>query len=157
MGRLETMRLILRKPQEADAEAITEICNSNFVQRHNEMKPKSLEVMRSKIEENKNKALVLEKKFDHSIIGVVAYDGEKEDRKVTSYDLSYYLAEEESRKGYMSEALTAVIRHLFIKGAQTIYATTSEENKASCALLDGLGFSQDKILDGDCTYSIENN
>ena len=129
MGRLETMRLILRKPQEADAETITEIRNSDFVQKHEEVEPKNLENMKNRIEKNKNQSLVLEKKFDHSIIGVVAFDGEPEDRKITSYDLSYYLTEEESRKGYMSEALTAVIRHLFIKGAQTISATTSEEQR----------------------------
>ena len=109
MKPMETNRLILRGPCTADAQSIMEIRNSEFVLRYNAMCPCSLERTAQQLERDRESMLVLERKEDGKVIGTVFASADGLRYQVNACDLAYYLAEEESRKGYMSEALTALI------------------------------------------------
>jgi len=162
---METNRLILRGPCTADAQSIMEIRNSEFVLRYNAMCPYSLERTAQQLERDRESMLVLERKEDGKVIGAVFVSADGLRYQVNACDLAYYLAEEESRKGYMSEALTALIDQLFADGAEVVSARSFRENTASRALLQKLGFAyegclrkavrgyQEMVYD-DCFYSI---
>lgn len=165
MKPMETKRLILREPCTADAQSIMEIRNSEFVLRYNAMCPYSLERTAQQLERDRELMLVLERKEDGKVIGAAFASADGLRDQVNAYDLAYYLAEEESRKGYMSEALTALIDQLFADGAEVVSARSFRENTASRALLQKLGFVYEgclrravrgyrEIVYDDCFYSI---
>ncbi len=146
MEQMETKRLVLRKPCADDAESIMKIRNSEFVLQYNAIVPYSLEKTAQQLERDKESMLILEKKEDGSVIGAAFILEDDLRYKVNAYTLSYYLAQEESRKGYMSEAISAIIKWIFAHGAEVISARSFSENTASKALLEKLGFVREGCL-----------
>ena len=165
---LETERLILRKPELADVGAYLEFVNSEFVQKYNAMAP----VTREKAEREFSNSLddfsvvAIELKDTRKLIGIVNIQEDSLRYKVASKEFSYFLREEESRKGYMKEALGALIDYLFTnENLECVAARCFLPNVASQRLLKSLGFSRDgvvrKCVKGykdvvfdDCLYSL---
>ena len=167
---LETQRLILRRPESTDVSDYMEFVNSEFVLRYNAMTP----VSREKAEKHFANApddgsvLAMELKETGKVIGMIYTQEDSLRYGVNSKEISYFLREEESRKGYMKEALSALVSHLFATEDLTCIASRCfAPNIASQRLLESLGFQkeglirhcvkgyQDTIFD-DCLYSLFN-
>ena len=165
---LETERLILRKPESADVSDYMEFVNSTFVQRYNAMTPVILEKAEYQFANAPDDFSItsIELKETGKVIGMIYADEDSLRYGVASKELSYFLREEEAQKGYMKEALSALIEHFFKDEALTcIAARCFVPNIASQYLLESLGFHrdgvirkcvkgyQDTIFD-DCLYSL---
>lgn len=165
---LETERLILRKPQMTDVDDYMEFVNSEFVMRYNAMTPVTREKAEAQFADAGDdfSAIAIEAKESGKIIGMI-YTGEDSLRYgVASKEFSYFLRQEEARKGYMKEALRALIQHFFTEEKLTcVSARCFVPNVASQRLLESLGFHrdgvvrrcvkgyQDRVFD-DCLYSL---
>ena len=147
--KLETRRLILRTPEEKDACAYTLIHNSEFVLRFNAMNSTTQERMAAKFQDPEylENTLFLEEKQTGKLIGAIFWEEDSLRWGVESRDLSYFIAEEYSRKGYMKEAMQAVIAYLFeAYSLECVAARAFAPNVASMALLKSLGFQQNGII-----------
>ena len=147
--RLETERLILRRPQKEDAVAYTAIHNSEFVLRYNAMNSTTAERMAVKFQDSAylQETIFLEDKQSGELIGAIFLEEDSLRYGVASKGLSYFLAESQSRKGYMQEAMQAVIGYLFAQEAlECVSARAFGENTASRALLKSLGFQENGII-----------
>ena len=147
--KLETPRMYLRSPEPADAQAYTAIHNTDFVLRFNAMQPTTPEWMEKKFadEEYRQNTCFLELKESGKLIGAVFMDEDSLRYGVASKDLSYFLDESCSRKGYMKEAMQALITHLFEDEAlECICCRAFAPNTASRALLKSLGFRENGII-----------
>lgn len=144
--KLETARLILRAPAPADADAFLEFRNSEFVLRYNAMTPASREKTLAQFSEPHN-TLLMELKETGKVIGAVFWEEDSLRWGVASRELSYFLSEAYARRGYMKEALHALIAHLFETEHLTCIAARSfAPNTASRALLESLGFHRDGLI-----------
>lgn len=146
---LETKRLFLRAPRQQDAESYTAIHNSEFVLRFNAMTPTTSERMAAKFadDEYQENTVFLEEKGTGKLIGAIFLEDDDLRYGVDSKALSYFLSEEFSRRGFMKEAMEAVIRHLFAEeNLVCISARAFAPNLASRALLHSLGFRENGIL-----------
>ena len=146
---LETKRLILRAPKPEDASAYTAIHNSGFVLRFNAMEPTTPERMEGRFadEEYLNNTLFLEEKDSGKLVGAIFMEEDSLRYGVASKDLSYFIAEEFCRKGYMKEAMHAVLAYLFeTENLECVGARVFAPNAASRALLRSLGFQENGII-----------
>ena len=146
---LETKRLILRQPQVSDAAAYTAIHNSHFVLRYNAMNPTTPERMAEVFQDPEylENTVFLEEKETGELIGAIFLEEDSLRYGVASKGISYFLAENHSRKGYMKEAMEVVIAHLFVaEGLECVSARAFTANIASRALLKSLGFREDGII-----------
>ena len=163
---LETQRLILRKPEIADVDDYMEFVNSRFVNQYNAMSPMTREKAEHRFANPEDDSIAIVKKETGQLIGLL-YVGEDSLRyDVNSKEISYFLRQEESRKGYMIEALSALISYLFETESLTcITARSFAPNIASQRLLESLGFQREGLLrrcvkgfEGiifdDCLYSL---
>ncbi len=147
--RLETERLILRRPEIVDAQAYTNIHNSEFVLRYNAMRPTTPERMEGAFADPEylNSAVFLEEKTTGKLIGAIFVEDDDLRYGVASKCVSYFMDEAYSRKGYMKEALSAFLSHLFASEAlECICARAFSDNTASRALLKSLGFQENGII-----------
>ncbi len=145
---LETERLVLREPAKQDAGAVLALIQQPFVRRYNCFgDPPTLEKMEKILMREQRNQLVLCLKETGIVIGHIGMDQDSLRYRVESVCLDYYLGEEYSRKGYMSEALNCVIEFLFCRrGAEAVCARSFAENTASIALLTKLGFTREGTL-----------
>lgn len=146
---LETKRLILRSPRISDAESYTTIHNSEFVLRYNAMAPTTRERMEAKLTETEylENTVFMEEKATGKLIGAIFLEDDDLRYGVRSRGLSYFLGEAYSRKGYMKEAMGAVIAYLFEKeNLECLSARAFAPNTASRALLGSLGFRENGII-----------
>lgn len=145
--RLETERLILRHPDILDAEDYYEFCNTEFILRYNAMTPKTLEQIKNRFANGDTDTLMLALKETGKVIGEICIQEDSLRYGVAAKEISYHLREEYTRKGYMKEALGAVIRHLFETEHLTcVSARCFTPNTASLALLRSLGFQQNGTI-----------
>lgn len=160
--RLETQRLIIRSAGESDEDMMFEAWNSPYVLRYNPMKPFSREKARETVEKDmkSDKAFYLEEKESGKAIGTVYLEEDSLRYRVNSHTLSYFLLEAYAGKGYMTEALRAVIAHAFeTMGLDVLDVRIFAENKASLRLMEKLGFVREGELrrairgDGDIVYN----
>ncbi len=146
---LETQRLILRKPDITDADDYLEFVNSDFVMRYNAMAPVTREKAEGQLanapDDFSSVAIVL--KETGRFIGMIFVEEDSLRYGVASRELSYFLREEEAQKGYMKEALGAVIAHLFETENLTCIASRCFlPNIASQRLLESLGFQREGLI-----------
>jgi RimJ/RimL family protein N-acetyltransferase len=145
--KLETKRLILRTPETTDVDDYLEFCNSEFVLRYNAMTPRTAEQMQRRFSEEQADTLVIEHKKDGKVIGEISVEDDSVRWGVESKELSYFIHEAYSRRGYMKEALQAVIDYLFAQEkVECVSARCFAPNEASLALLKSLGFHQDGYI-----------
>lgn len=143
---LSTERLLLTPPTAEDAPALTRIQNTDFVLRYNAMERWDEERMRGWIERNALQQIVLRRREDPSPIGLVGLAEDSLRYGVDSVELNCYLSEDYARQGYMREALSCVLRHLFEAGAERVAARAFAPNIAPRLLLESLGFRQEGML-----------
>ena len=146
---LETERLIIRNVRAEDAEDMHPIRHSDFVMRFNCMKPVSMEAFRAMLQRNADKDgwLHVELKETGRAIGMIGVAEDDLRYQVDAVTIDYYLGEQYARRGYMTEALSAVMKYLFEeKKAELISARVFGENEASAALLKKLGFVHEGTL-----------
>ena len=146
---LKTNRLVLRTPEPRDAESYTAIHNSEFVLRFNAMLPTTAQRMAQKLEDPEylENTVFLEHRETGELIGAIFLEEDDLRYGVESRSLSYFTREDHSRKGYMKEAMGALIRHLFdTEGLECICARAFAPNIASRALLKSLGFQENGII-----------
>lgn len=142
---METARLILRRARKEDAPELYQYFNTDYVQQYNVMRPMSLEEYTDSLMEVKpSRELYLELKETGQVIGNISIDNDHIRARVKSVSLSYWLGEPFAGKGYMSEALRAVIGEL--EDYSVISARVFSENISSQRLLEKLGFEQEGYL-----------
>lgn len=162
---IETRRLILRSPMREDAVSLLPIRNSEFVLQFNPTIPKNQEQLMEELMEEQDRTLILEKKKDGKVIGACFFGGDALRYRVNSQTLSYYLAQEEAGKGYMTEAVQALMEMLFEQGVQVLSLRCYAENAASVKLAEKLGFvkegciryavsDRNGVVHDDCIYSL---
>ena len=147
--KLETKRLILRQPEMKDARDYTAIHNSPFVLRYNAMLPTTPERMEEVFgnQEYLENTVFLEEKETGKLLGAIFLHDDDLRYGVESRCLSYFIDEAYSRKGYMKEAMTAVIAELFKKEKlECVCCRVFAPNTASRALLKSLGFQENGII-----------
>ena len=147
--KLETKRLILRRPCPEDATAYVAIHNSQFVLRYNAMAPTRAERMAVKFTdpEYADNALFLEEKESGKLIGAIFLEEDDLRYGVASKSLSYFIDEASSRKGYMKEAMQSLLGELFRKeDLDCVSARAFAPNTPSRALLKSLGFTENGII-----------
>ena len=147
--KLETNRMILRRPEIKDAAAYVAIHNSDFVLRYNAMRPTTPEKMERAFTDSAylQTAVFLEEKKTGKLIGAIFLEEDDLRYGVESKSLSYFIDEVYSRKGYMKEAMSAAIAHLFEnQELECICARAFAPNVASRALLKSLGFQENGII-----------
>ncbi|MDF2487222.1 MAG: hypothetical protein K0R46_3390 [Herbinix sp.] len=165
---METERLILRVAKPGDEEDLFEIRNSEFVLKYNCMKIITKEELQEQITKDMESedTYCIELKESSKVIGKVDIDPDTLRYGVKALGLSYYLGEEYSSKGYMTEALKEMIRYAFEeRQAEVLSVRLFKDNGASGRLAEKLGFvyegcirrgvkgHQDIIYD-DMIYSI---
>ena len=147
---LTTPRLFLRLPRQEDTDAYMSFCYTEFVLKYNAMTVSTRDgveamLMRSAMEEN---MLVLEDRVTGQLLGAIFFSDDSLRYGVASQELSYFLREEIAQKGYMTEALSAVIRQLFTSDPELecISARSFAPNIASRKLLEKLGFHHEGTI-----------
>ena len=165
---LQTPRLILRKPEPKDVDDHLEFACSEFVLHYNAMTPPTREKAEARFAEAPDDGfvLVMEEKATGKVIGMIYTEEDSLRYGVESREFSYYLREDRARKGFMKEALHALIGHLFeAEKLDCVSARCFAPNIASQRLLESLGFRRDGIVRrcvrgwgdtvfDDCLYSL---
>lgn len=150
MHSVETERLVLRAPEQRDAEAMLAIRNSAFVREFNPMRVWEIDRMRAEIEAQRESggALYIERKADGALLGGIWFEEDDQRYCVASKCVSYYLGESYTRQGYMREALGAAVEAAFAQdeALEVVAARVFRGNTASERLLLGLGFTYEGCL-----------
>ncbi len=140
---METSRLILRKAKPGDENDLFEIRNSEYVLKYNCMKKLSLEELREQLRKDMEEEDIfyIELKQNNKVIGEIGLTPDSLRYGVNSLCVSYYLGEDYSSKGYMTEALEEIIRYVFEdKQADVLAVRLFKENTASEKLVEKVGF-----------------
>ena len=149
MMSIETKHLLLREPKVEDAAAYTAIHNSEFVLRYNAMQPTTPERMAAKFADPAYCAetVFLEHKESGRLIGAIFLEEDDLRYGVASRSLSYFIGEGFSRRGYMKEAMRALLSRMFADGElECVCCRAFVPNTASRALLRSLGFRENGII-----------
>jgi RimJ/RimL family protein N-acetyltransferase len=143
--RLETARLILRRPTREDVSALLRLVSdpafASTVREipHNEDDVREyLEAECAVLEPELNKCfnLLIELKEDHRVVGLVTLVP----RKHSQGQIGYALHKGDRGRGYASEAAQALVDHAFADmGFHRIYADTRADNVASWRVMERLG------------------
>ena len=165
---LKTARMILRKPELRDVYDYLDFVNSDFVMRFNAMTPVSREKAERQFSGAKDdwSVIAMEEISSGKVIGMIYAQEDSLRYGVESREFSYFLREDAARKGYMKEALGALIHRFFeAENLDCVSARCFAPNVASQRLLESLGFHrdgvvrrcvrgyQDTVFD-DCLYSL---
>ena len=150
MKQLETVRLFLREPMADDAKALLAIRNSDFVQRYNAMRIIDEGRLRRQIVKDltEKTALYLVLKEENRLIGGIWFDEDDKRYEIKSRYISFYLAEQYAQKGYMKEALSAVVDFLFENdpALEVLSSSTFSDNIASENLVRSVGFTYEGCI-----------
>lgn len=144
---LHTERLSLRSLCDGDLDRFYDLYHTQFVQKYNCMQPMDRErtaaYLREQADNENNLAITL----PEGLIGMLYIHQDSLRHNVNSIEISYWLGEAYCRRGYMTEALSAVLERLFtVDGYDSVTARVFGENEASLALLCRLGFVQEGRL-----------
>lgn len=146
---LQTQKLLLRRPREQDGEELLAIRNSPFVLRCNAMEPMDGDGMAQALRlwSRNEGAFCLEELESGRVVGMVFFGEDSLRYRVPSRELSYYLGQDFSRKGYMSQALRTLIPYAMEHwDLQVITARVFAGNTPSLGLMERLGFVREGCL-----------
>ncbi len=150
---LKTRRLILRKPKLSDAKAIfSRYAQDREVTKYLTWKPhkeisETKKFLRDCLDKRKRKRkerfnFAILKKNSKKLIGMIGVDF-----KNSEAGICYVLAKDEWNKGYMTEALKAIVDFSFSRPEiKKVYAVCDIENKASARVMEKAGLKREKIL-----------
>lgn len=144
---METKRLIIRRGCISDVFDVMKFRNSAFVLKYNAMDIFNHNQLARELE----LSWVMELKDTHQVIGVLDASEDSLRYRVKSKSISYYMNEDFTQQGYMSEALIAFIRMLFQNGCELISARVLKGNVASERLLKKLHF----VHEGTLRYAVK--
>ena len=146
METIITERLILRSPDNNDAQTLLKIHNDMATLKFNAMTKYEFAEMIRDIEREHDMMYCIELKNSNNVIGAVFTNTDRLRYRVNALSLSYYLDCRYYRNGYMYEALQAIIIKLFEQEIDIISARVFKENTASARLLEKLGFQYEGCL-----------
>ncbi len=154
---LETKRIELSLPKLRDYDEWSELCAKNAAflspwepKRYNELH--TLQNFKERVkwsaESYKNSSaapFVIRRKEDHALIGAITLDNIRKGPS-QSGTVGYWLGEEFTGLGYMSEALSKVVTHAFTTlDLSRIEAATLKNNQPSRKLLENSGFRYEGV------------
>lgn len=148
--RIVTNRLILRKPKISDSrEIFSRYAQDEDVTKYLVWKPhknisETKEYLRFCIEKWKEGefCFTITKKTSKEVIGMIRAAFKDSESRI-----GYVIAQDEWNKGYMTEALNAIIDFSFSHPKiQKVYAVCDLENKASARVMEKAGLKREKIL-----------
>jgi ribosomal-protein-alanine N-acetyltransferase len=100
---------------------------------------------RKSFEEGKGLPLFLIRRDDEGLLGAVTLDNIRRG-PAQAATLGYWTGQEHARRGYMSEAITALVHYAFTElDLSRIEAACLPENKASRGLLEKSGFKYEGV------------
>ena len=146
---LETQRLLVRELRPEDGPQYRAFQNSLFVLRYNAMQPMEERQVASYIQEKvRDEArLAIVDKSSGAFLGEIHIGADSLRWGVASAEVSYWLGEPYTGRGYMTEALEAVVAELLeAGGCESVTARVFSVNTPSVALLRRLGFRQEGHL-----------
>ena len=144
---LETKRLIIRPLEVGDLEDYIRIHNDPFVLKYSAMVETNRERALAYLSKQLETELALEEKASGKVIGVICLEEDSLRWGVESIEFAYFLGQPYARRGYMKEALGAVIGEIFRQGkADSVCARCFLPNIASQRLLESLGFHRDGVI-----------
>ncbi len=147
MINLKSQRLKIKNLRKEDALAYARLQNSEFVLRYNAMMAKDEKTAGAYLEALANNDNALGIYLDDGIfIGEINIEEDSLRFGVHSAELSYWIGKPYARCGYMSEALSLVISHLFSQNIQSITARCFSVNEPSINLLRKLHFEKEGHL-----------
>lgn len=170
---LETDRLILRRINENDyKQAYENWCSHEIVTKYviwnkhkDELETKELfDRWIKEYEDDTTYKWIIELKENHEVIGTI--DGSKKFLQFSTISIGYCMSDKYWNRGIMTEALSRVIKYLFVEcQAETIWAEYAENNPASGRVMEKAGMKYEgkqrkRIIDKDgirnnlITYSI---
>lgn len=111
------------------------------------MTPKAVEKIIERFSMPCDDVWIIEDKQNNELVGAIFTEEDSIRYDVKSVELSYFLGEKFSRKGYMKEAMHCLIDHLFTtKNLTCVAARSFAPNIASRKLLESLGFHCDGYI-----------
>ena len=138
---IETDNLIIRRYKAEDEEDVCEYMlqrvNEEFEAYPDFTSNKSKDEINFRI--NSDEFYAIELKKEKKVIGNI-YLGK---RDFNSRELGYILNKNYHRKGYGSEASSAVIEYMFNKGVHRVYAECAPQNISSWKLLEKVGMKRE--------------
>lgn len=146
---LETNRLIIRNLKPSDAVEYLRFRNSEFVLRYNAMGHQSAEEAEQYIQNNltNHRHVAIALKQTDAFVGMIYIEEDSLRYRANSLEVSYWLGEPYSAQGMMTEALGAVVQHLFSQEQiSSVTVRAFADNPGSGKLLRRLGFRQEGHL-----------
>lgn len=151
MIQIYTERLIIREPRLDDSEQLHKLMSDLDTMYYlQDISTKNIEETRSNLLEtisqiNKEDRIryffSIENKVNHNFIGNVGYTVDSFTSKGKFVGLGYFILPEFHNKGYMTEAVRAVIKHAFIENdVYRISTGCIKDNKASENVMQKCGF-----------------
>ena len=142
--RTETERLILRRFEDGDIDALYAYLSDREVVEWEPYEPIGREQTKEILQERMatDEMIAMELKDNHTVIGNV-YLG---DRPFQAKELGYLLNRAYWGYGYATEACAAVLERAFLEGTHRVYAECDPENERSWRLLERLGFRREAHL-----------
>ena len=154
---LETARLRLRPPTDADRDDLVALMTDAHVLRFWDAPPwpdagrfdRFLSGSRQMAEEGTGVRLIVERRTDHSFLGWCTVD--RWDAGYRSASLGYCLAEAAWGQGYATEAASALLAWAYATlDLNRVQAEADTRNAASGRVLEKLGFRLEGTLREDC-------
>jgi len=155
--RLETGRLILRRPRVEDAADIfaryasdAEVTRFMSWPRHESLADTRAFLDFSDAEWQRWPAgpYAVHARADGRLIGGTGYAFEVPDRAATGY----VFARDAWGQGYATEALTAIVEHAPAIGIRRLYAICHVDHRASSRVLEKCGFEREGVLPGHAEF-----
>jgi ribosomal-protein-alanine N-acetyltransferase len=150
---IETERLVLRKPTYDDVQPLYDMSQDEEVMLYYGKEPYTEEAQARKEvdwflkiwKEGTGTRWIIALKGGEDFIGEIGYyEYEKKHRKA---EIGYKLAKEHWRKGYMSEAMVAILDYMYNNlELNRVQALVDPRNPASFLLLEKHGFQREGVL-----------
>ncbi|KSV60730.1 GNAT family N-acetyltransferase [Acetivibrio ethanolgignens] len=147
--RLETQNLVIRNIECKDKKRYFELYNSVFVQRYNCFTEKTVDEIEKYISSHieDDNVLAVVSKDSEEFIGMIYLDEDSLRYMVDSIEISFWIDEKYSNKGYMTEGVGCLIDYLVDNNiCKIISARAFVENCFSRKLLKKLNFEEEGIL-----------
>ena len=147
MAVLETARTVLRPFRPDDLSGLHELCSQPGVGeaagwRHHETLAESQRKLDGALGDPD--MFAIEYREAGRVIGYIQVHADSEEGRADTKELGFVLHRDYQRRGFMTEAVPAVLEHLFSGGIERVYACCFQENEPSRRLIEGCGFTLER-------------
>lgn len=153
MKKFETERLVLREWKESDAHDLYEIMKSDSVIMGGWMPHSNMNMTEKALRDyiKNDESWAIELKESNRIIGFVRIPVDSNRGKFNARSINYVLCDDYCGKGYMTEAVRAVIKFVFEEmNIDLLSAFHYPENIKSKRVLERCGFEYEGIIEQGC-------